>query len=92
MNVNWTDPALGDLRAIWDYIAIDDEAAADRMFERLTKAGEALTMYPRRGRRGRRRSVYELPVSGTPYILIYRVSRRDVHILRIMHGARNRPR
>ena len=33
-NLDWTSTAIADLKATWDYIAIDNEAAADRTIDR----------------------------------------------------------
>jgi len=89
--VTWAPSAILDLREAWDYIAADIEAAADRIVARLQSAGENLDRFPRIGRMGRQSHTRELVVSGTPYILVYKVSRSHVEITRVMHGARKWP-
>jgi len=41
------------------------------------------------GRAGRRSGTRELPVPGTPYLLVYRVKRESVQMLAVLHGARD---
>ncbi|MEJ1970692.1 MAG: type II toxin-antitoxin system RelE/ParE family toxin [Rhizomicrobium sp.] len=89
--VIWAPRAILDLREAWDYIAADSEAAADRVVARLQSAGEGLDRFPRIGRKGRRSDTRELVVTGTPYILEYRVGRSRIEITRVIHGARKWP-
>jgi toxin ParE1/3/4 len=86
MNLAWTADAERDLDEIWQYIAEDNIDAADRQVERLRTASVQLAMFPRIGRSGRRAKTHELVVSGTHYILIYRLVRDTVEILRVRHG------
>lgn len=89
--VSWSPRALLDLREAWDFIAIDSEAAADRVGARLTQASEVLNHFPKVGRAGRRSGTRELVVSGTPCILEYRISKSEIEIMRVIHGARKWP-
>jgi len=52
-----------------------------------------LSEHPEAGRSGRRRGTRELVISGTPFILIYRVRARParVEILRVLHGKQKWP-
>ncbi len=42
MKVRWTDRALRDLEAAFDYVAADNEGAAARLARRLLSAGNSL--------------------------------------------------
>jgi toxin ParE1/3/4 len=46
----WTEPALNDLDAIADYIALDKPDAAARLVQRVFAAVEKLQRYPGAGR------------------------------------------
>ncbi|HET6521471.1 MAG TPA: type II toxin-antitoxin system RelE/ParE family toxin, partial [Geminicoccaceae bacterium] len=50
-----------------------------------------LAQHPESGRPGRVPGTRELVVSGTPYIVPYRVQGNTVQILRVLHGARKWP-
>jgi toxin ParE1/3/4 len=89
--VIWSPRSLMDLREIWEFIAHDSEAAADRITARLMQASEVLSHFPKIGRSARRSGSRELVVSGTPYILEYRLVKPDVEITRVIHGARKWP-
>ncbi len=91
MHLKWTRPAIKDLRDTGDFIALDNPAAADRMAERVREAVEYLSEYPNMGRIGRVEGTRELIVSGTPFIVIYRVNVPTVEILRVLHYARRWP-
>ena len=90
-NLDWTSTAIADLKATWDYIAIDNEAAADRTIDRIQAAAEALTQFPKLGRVGTLKGSRELVVAGTPYRIVYEIAGGLIHVRRIIHGARDWP-
>ena len=57
----WTEPALQELDAIAEYIALDKPLAASRYVEKVFKKVERLELFPRSGKK-----VNELP--NTPYL------------------------
>jgi toxin ParE1/3/4 len=61
------------------------------MVQRIRKAAKALCQRPSLGRPGRVLGTRELVVSGTPYILPYRVDDDGVEVLRVYHAARQWP-
>ena len=91
MRVVWSLTADRNLDAIWEYIAQDSLDAADRIADLLKSSAKLLADHPNIGRRGRTNQTRERPVPGTPYILIYRVSRNHVEIVRVLHGAQDWP-
>lgn len=91
MHLKWTRPAIKDIKDAGDFIALDNPAAADRMAERVKEAAEYLAKYPNMGRTGRVQGTRELIVSGTPFIVVYRVNVPAVEILRVLHHARKWP-
>lgn len=83
----WTEPALGDLDTIADYIALDNENAARSLVERVFARVEQLRRFPQSGSRpaelpGRRyRQIVEPPCR-----IFYRVQGRKVFVLHVMRG------
>jgi toxin ParE1/3/4 len=85
----WTEPAIADLEAIADYIALDNPAAARRLVERVFESVERLGRFPVSGRRPP-----ELPRSPYREILVtacrvfYRVEDDTVFVLYVMRTER----
>lgn len=91
MELKWTPGALGDLDAAAGFIAQDNPGAAATMGGRVLESVEYLTIYPNLGRTGRVRGTRELVVSGTPFVIVYRVRLDIVQVLRVVHHARKWP-
>jgi addiction module RelE/StbE family toxin len=91
-HIDWTPLARAHLTSIYEYISEDSPAAADRQIEIVLSAIDRLIDFPEMGRAGRCRNTRELVVSGTPYIVAYRITRSVIQILAIMHGYRRWPR
>lgn len=91
MKVRWLDDALVDVTEIYDYVAMDDPAAATRVVERIRRAVRVLRTMPHRGRPGRWPGTRELVIPRTPYIVPYRVIDATIEILRVFHTARPWP-
>lgn len=91
MRVRWLRRALQNLDEEAEYIARDDPDAAAQMVDRIATSVERLATHPALGRTGRVPGTRELVVSGTPYVVPYRVHGETVEILRVFHGARKWP-
>ncbi len=91
MRVRWLRRALQNLDEEAEYIARDDPDAAAQMVDRIATSVERLATHPALGRTGRIPGTRELMVSGTPYVVPYRVRGETVEILRVFHGARKWP-
>ena len=87
--VIWTEPALNDLDAIADYIALDNPAAARELVQRIFRHVEQLIAHPDSGskpeelRGWRYRQIVELPSR-----IFYRRDRDSVYVLYVMRGER----
>jgi addiction module RelE/StbE family toxin len=92
MKVTWTAPALRELEAIGDYIARDNQRAAARTVTRIFDIVARLGEQPGIGRPGRIAGTRELVVTGTPFIVPYRVRESEIEILTVFHGARRWPK
>ena len=88
MKVIWTRPALRELEAIADFIARQNPRAAERVTDRVLAHAATLGEQSYVGRPGRIAGTRELVVTGTPFIVPYRVR---VQILSVFHGARRWP-
>lgn len=91
MKLFWTPLAAGHLRAVYEYIARDNEAAAETLVERIITAVEMLAQYPQMGRTGRLEQTRELVIAGTPFVVIYRTGREQIDVLAVFHTARRWP-
>jgi plasmid stabilization system protein ParE len=91
MPVKWLRAALLNLDAEAEYLARANPAAAAQMVRRIREAVELLAEQPALGRAGRVPNTRELVVSGTPYIVPYRVRGGSVEVLRVLHAARQWP-
>jgi len=89
--LEWAAPALDDLQAAGEYIAQDNPTAARRMASRVIEAVELLQDQPNLGRPGRLADTKELVVSGTPFVVVYRVRKGDVQIIRLLHHSLSWP-
>lgn len=88
--VIWTEPALADLDAIADYIALDNPQAAAALVQRVFALVEQLQAHPSSGSwplelgtQSRYRQLFEMPCR-----LIYRHDGERVYILYVMRTER----
>lgn len=85
--LTWTDPALADLDAIADYIALDKPDAARDLVKRVFFYVEQLIEHPESGsrppelKRSRYRQIVEPPCR-----IFYRFDGKRVFILHVMRG------
>lgn len=88
--VKWTNLALDDLRAIYDYVAQDSPKYADRLMDKIIGRVDVLEQHPRIGRKVPEfdnELIREL-IEGS-YRIIYRVESEEViGIARVHHAAR----
>lgn len=80
------------LEDIYDRIAADNPAAARRLIDRIRTAVGRLASTPGMGRPGRVQGTRELVVSGTPYVVPYRVLEERVQIITVLHSSQQWPR
>lgn len=85
--VIWTEPALSDLEAIADYIALDNPVAAAELVRRVLKHVGQLCEHPRSGS-----ALSELPgwryrqIIEPPCRIIYR---QEQNLVLILHAVRS---
>jgi plasmid stabilization system protein ParE len=87
--VIWSEPALSDLDAIADYIALEDPVAASTFVKQVFAHVEQLQVHPRSGShpqelgRSRYRQIVEPPCR-----VLYRYDGHKVFILHVMRSER----
>jgi toxin ParE1/3/4 len=91
MLVIWRTEAMEDLEAARNYIAQDNPAAAERLFDRIMTTVDRLQDLPSMGRPGRVAGTRELVVPRTPYIVAYFITGDHLEIAAVLHGARQWP-
>jgi toxin ParE1/3/4 len=87
--LNWTDLAQKDKNGYIEYIAQDNILAAIRVGDEIERQVEMLLQHPKLGRAGRVKGTRELVITGTPYIVAYRIKGEYIDILRVLHGAQD---
>ena len=92
MKVHWTDSAISQLIAIYDYIARDSPFYAQRMVDRLTRRSQQLADFPRSGRMVPEYEAEDIrEVIEKPYRLIYHLGSDQIEILAVVHSAQLLP-
>jgi len=85
----WTEPALDDLNAIADYIAIDKPSAARRYVQKVFQAVERLELFPESG--SIPPEIPHLPyrqIVVPPCRIFYRYNAREIIIVHVMRAER----
>jgi len=92
VTVVWSRRALDHLVALRAWIARDNPEAAGDVALMLLDAVERLAVLPTLGRPGRLAGTRELAVSGSPYVIPYRIQGNRLEILAVFHGRQKWPR
>ena len=91
VKIRCTRLAVEDLNLAYEYIAAENPSAAHAVIARIESAVNVLRSHPEIGRSGRVEGTRGLIISGTPFIVAYRIARNRVEILAVIHGARRWP-
>jgi toxin ParE1/3/4 len=91
VRIEWLPEAERNRESQLAYIAERNPTAAIGLGDAIEAAVVRLADFPRSARTGRVRGTRELVVTGTPYIVVYRVERSAVVILRMLHGGQDWP-
>lgn len=77
-----------------DFVAADKPQAALEQDASVMSGVARLGPFPKMGRAGRLLGTRELVVSGTPFIVAYRVQEEvgEVQVIRFLHGAQQWPK
>ncbi len=91
MRIRWTLAAAADLQSISDYLKEHHPHYRDPTMRKLYAAIRELKKWPGRGRPGREGGTRELLFPPTPYVAVYRVKKQTIEVMRVYHGAQDRP-
>ena len=91
MKLRWTRLAIADLDRVYDYVAENDPSAASRLIDRIDQTLQVLKQHPGAGRIGRVQGTRELVITGSPFVVPYRVRGNAIQIPAVIHGARKWP-
>lgn len=87
--VIWTEPALSDLDAIADYIALDKPEAAKQLVQRVFRHVEQLSDHPKSGSRPPELKGWRYRQIVEPLCRVfYRIDGERVYVLYVMRGER----
>ena len=92
MTIVWSPRAIEHLAHLREYIARDNPNAADRIASALLEAVDRLAQLPNLGRPGRVAGTRELVVSGTPYIIAYRLRGDRLEVVAVFHARQKWPK
>ena len=81
--------ARADLIQIWVDIALDNQAAADRVYDRLEARVKILERFPEAGMARPDIAKDARILVDSPYLILYRLVSEGVQIVRVLHGARD---
>jgi toxin ParE1/3/4 len=59
--------------------------------DQIWESTQLLARHPMAGREGRVAGTRELVISGTPFVVAYRIEKNEVRILAVLHAAREWP-
>jgi toxin ParE1/3/4 len=84
-----TEQAEADLDEAWEFIARDDQVAADRLIDSILEAARLHAQFPDSGRSRVEfgTSIRNFVVS--PFVVFYKPIEDTIQVLRVLHGRRN---
>jgi toxin ParE1/3/4 len=91
MKVVWSRRAIRHLVAVRDHIEKNNPLSAAAVAERILTCVELLSSQPQMGRPGRIFGTRELVITGTPYIVPYRVRGERLELIAVFHGRQKWP-
>jgi len=91
VKIRWTAIAAEDLKSAHEYLSESSLEKADAIIERILSSIDLLERYPNLGREGRIKGTRELVVTGTRFVVFYRLRHSQVEILSVLHAARKWP-
>ena len=83
--------AADDLEAILNYLLEHRPSLAQSTVRKLYGAARSLKQFSNRGRIGQLEGTRELVMTPLPYIIVYGVEPKIVHIFRVIHTSENWP-
>ena len=91
MSIRWLSQAQRNRLEQLDYVAQDKPLAAIGQDEQIERQINMLLAHPKMGRLGRVTGTRELVISGTPFVVIYRLQEQSIEVLRLLHSPQQWP-
>jgi toxin ParE1/3/4 len=91
MRIRWTQAAAADLQHISDYLKDHHPQYSEPSLRRVYSSIQSRKEWPYRRRAGREEGTREILFLPLPYVAVYRVKEQSIEILRLYHGAQDRP-
>ena len=91
MTLAWSHPARANLLSAFAYLSEERPSAIPHLIDRIEKTLQILNQHPSIGRPGRVVGTREIVISGTPFIIPYRIKHQTIEILAFLHAARRWP-
>lgn len=89
MRIVFRARALRHLREIESFISRDSLGAAGRLMLRIEGAIGRIAEHPYSAPAGIVAGTRQLSLSGTPYLIVYRVGETEITVLAILHASRS---
>ena len=89
MRLRYTQPALADLDAVLEYIALHSPHGAARVHTRIQVILDLVLSHPHIGARTDDPSIRRINASPYPYLIFYEIADDEVIIHAVRHGARD---
>ena len=89
LKLRYTIPALADLSAILDYIAVRSPHGARRVQARIKTLTELLLVHPHIGRRTDDPTIRRIATTPYPYLIFYEVTASEIIIHAVRRAARH---
>lgn len=92
MIIEWLPEAHRNRFDQLDHVARDNPLAAADQDDEIERQVNMLDEHPKLGRPGRVKDTRELVISGTPFVLVYRLTgTQRIEVLRLLHGSQHWP-
>jgi addiction module RelE/StbE family toxin len=91
VRVRWLRSGLRSLQKVSAFIAADNPLAASRVINTVHDRAALLAANPKLGRAGRFPGTRELILGDLPFIIVYRLTRDELQILRLLHTSQEFP-
>ena len=91
MSIRWLPQAQSNRLEQLEFIAQDNPLAAINQDEEIERQINMLLAHPQMGRPGRVAGTRELVISGTPFVVIYRLQGQSIEVIRLLHSAQQWP-
>jgi len=89
VRLRYTLPALADLSAILDYIAVHSPPGARRIEARIQALTDLLLQHPHIGRRTSDPAIRRMTTTPYPYLVFYEITETEIIIHAVRHAARD---